>query len=187
MGLQINPFKLADVSRVVPDTYGIGSLVNYVASKTSEQSIIDLMMSHDLYSEYQVKTNFYETVTSLIQRENLNMVDIKISTFILENYKTRLFYTLNHPTPIVFEYILSQILLRLNVVPDIPHIQKIVQEIKLDTYIIPVLPSVRFHLGLLDPSFDTPSCKIPVNIEQTSTIEGYIRVFSRWLNSILFD
>lgn len=86
--------------------------------KDSVSTIINQIIDDNFYSEQFVEQTLANTFEELSKREKRFFVDIRISLFILNNFKTeRLFHTVNHPTSRLIKFIAESIL-------DILHIEK---------------------------------------------------------------
>lgn len=109
--------------------------------------------SDDFVKIYNNK-NFYEkaycqnlldsSFKALEEREISNRVDIRISDFIRKNYqKQKLFNSQNHPKPVLLQYVIDSIMLKLNL-----NFKIHVKETKLDILESPVHPSIYHNLNL---------------------------------------
>lgn len=78
--------------------------------QTYIERINDIFYNLDLYNETFLDKFFHWTINQLQNRENENKVDIKISDYIINNYKNeRLFVDTNHPCPSLYKYIIKEI------------------------------------------------------------------------------
>lgn len=80
---------------------------------TSIDEIYENCIAGDIFQPENVKKSFLEAIESLIEREKA--CDIKISDYILENYRDKdLFYDPGHPTNILIREFVRRILNKLN-------------------------------------------------------------------------
>lgn len=109
--------------------------------------------SGDFVKMYNNK-NFYDkkycqklldnAIFSLEEREINNRVDVRISDFIRKNYqKQKLFNSQNHPKPVLLQYVIDNMILKLGL-----NFQIHVKETKLDILESPVHPSIYQNLNL---------------------------------------
>lgn len=84
--------------------YGDGILDRAYEDGLSEEEALVYYLSENVYPSYEFELQFEKFLSKVRQREN--EWDIKMSDFILENYKKELlFYDPNHPTPIIIRRI----------------------------------------------------------------------------------
>lgn len=67
-------------------------------------------------SEKSVKANLEAAIAELNSREESDQLDVKVSEFILANYrKERLFYTVNHPSNYLLYFVVDEVIRILNI------------------------------------------------------------------------
>ena len=128
--------------------HGDSNIISLVNEGKSVTEIIKILSDPDFYSRDFVIKNFNSTINELAKRETT--IDIKVSDFIELHYQNyHLFHTQNHPSDLLGSYIVNQILelinlpiLTQNLLEDSFH-----REV-LDSFQIPIYPSVIKHLGL---------------------------------------
>lgn len=139
----------------------------------SVEDIVRLLESACI-SEDEIIENFAEEVSKMQKREE--NWDIKISRFILENYKdVQIFYSCWHPTNIVIKEIVLQILMKLGITDE-----NIETELKMDTHEEPLLSCVRETLGIQwkkEHIREGSACK---RINNKMTLEEYVREYVWW-------
>jgi hypothetical protein len=97
------------------------NLLNLYFSNNSDYNTItkkycDIMKNKDLYDEKYLLSKAYNSLREMKKRENEMKHDIKISDFIENNFKKKLlFYTINHPTKYLLNYICEKICEILNI------------------------------------------------------------------------
>lgn len=112
------------------------------AIKNIQKEYID----ENLYNEKKMKEDFSVFIEKIIKREQ--EWDIKVSEFILHNYKkSQLFFDPNHPTPHFLKYITKKCLEILDVKIADSEIKNM-KEIKLDSYEMPICKSVKKCFGI---------------------------------------
>lgn len=111
--------------------------------KLSKQEILDLYQNDKIDWDY--RNRFNKSVELLKRKESIT--DIKISDFILNNYKKELLFLIpQHPTSVVFLDVANQILERLNIE-------------KLDTNVIEGINDINVE----DSTYNLPSCMFPLD------------------------
>lgn len=74
------------------------------------QKYCDIMKNIDSYDEKYLLSKAYNSLCEMRKRENNTKHDIKISDFIENNFRKKLlFYTINHPTKYLLDYICENI------------------------------------------------------------------------------
>ena len=142
-----NPFNKANKENfhgLFP--YGDQNVNLMMNQEFSKNNILQEISRKDFYNQDYLLENLDYTLTELSKREA--DTDIKVSDFILENYrKYRLFHTVNHPTDIVGFEVANQILRKLNMSPIPKGTQPKYKEV-LGGLQVPIYPSVIYGLGL---------------------------------------
>lgn len=91
-----------------PFTYHDTNIMKFYLLGKSVNETIELIQSNDFYQSSYAHQNLENTLFNLEQRER--DLDIKLSSFIRESYKVdKLFYTFNHPTSIILNYLANSI------------------------------------------------------------------------------
>lgn len=123
--------------------FGGEILDSLVSQGLSTQDIINLLLENNINWGYQ--NRFYTSIEILKGKESIT--DIKISDFILENYKKQLLFLIpQHPTSIVFLNVANQILKKLNI----------------DQLSDEVIEGVN-DINVEDSTYNLPSCMFPLH------------------------
>ncbi len=105
---------------------------------------VKIYNNKNFYDKTYCQKLFNDALKSLQEREINNQVDICISDFICENYqKKKLFNSQNHPKPVLIQYVIDNILLKLGL-----NFRIQVKKGKLDILESPVHPSIYHNLNL---------------------------------------
>lgn len=108
-----------------------------VSMHMSFEKIYEYVNEDNILSKEYIVNNFDTYIDKIRQREK--SWDIKISDFILENYKNyKLFYDIGHPTNIILRKICIEILIRLGINDNSIHTDK-----RLDYHEVPIYPWIR--------------------------------------------
>jgi len=108
-----------------PSAYHYSQMINYFKEKQdSINYIINIVNNWDYKSKEELELIFYKNIYELEKRYNeliylygklSNIYFISIKQFIIDNYKNKLlFYTPNHPSNLVLQYICENLLFYLN-------------------------------------------------------------------------
>lgn len=115
----------------------------------SEDNVLDSLYQDNCFPPDFLKKNLKDTLDELRVREQ--STDFGISDFIEENYKDhRLFYTLNHPTNYLLNYLCERLLSLLDIAKNSykGHLLPPLDHEPLDFIVTPILPSVVKSLEL---------------------------------------
>lgn len=141
------------------------------AGKTAAE-IVAVLEDPDLYTKKEIKVGGMMSLDKLQERERYNRVDIPLTRFIKDNQtRKRLFHSTNHPTAVVFEYIITELFALLGVQAP---------PVVLDTDLMatvsrpPILPCVRACLDLTDASFGAPYYSFGVAFD---SLEAYVQYY----------
>jgi len=114
-------FRNGDLLRIPSDYHYENIIENYNNNRTYEYYLEHYVNNVNLRSNEELITTATNSINELVNRENEINNDkvnlIKVSDYIRENYKNKLlFYSMNHPSKYVFQYIALKIcdLLKLN-------------------------------------------------------------------------
>ena len=140
----------------------------------SIEQIVTTLTNPQLYSKYDVLKNVETTLNNIKQRESHNKVDICLTEFIQTNFcKTRLFHTTNHPTVVIFEYVINEILKLIG----LEFIRvTLTEDLMARTARVPILPTVKIALGISenDENFNGPYY---IHNQQIDTLQEYIEYY----------
>ena len=150
------------------------NLLEKLLQKEAPQEIANYLNNPTLYSREEILKNVSTTFSNLEYREIKNRIDIPLSGFIRRNYKfKRLFHTTNHPTKIIFEYVIERILSILN----IPHSEIILPFDNMMKYArVPILSCVKRALEL--PENEDFNGSIYVNGIEIYSLFQYVKFYS---------
>ncbi len=110
-----------------------------------ENSLFNLIQDETFYSKDLSSKLLENALSELVSREKLYTLDIKVDTFIKNNYKDhRLFHQFNHPSRKIFEYIREEIFSLLCVDP----VCELEDRDYLSGIVAPVYPSIYKNLNL---------------------------------------
>ena len=123
-------------------------LFNMLSSKISIDLILKNIQSNDFYNNSEIFDCINSSFNRFSQKEKDNNIDIPITNFILQNFKNkRLFNTTNHPSKFIFEYIITELLNKLNLTLNInPHMYDI--DLMKCTGRIPIFNCIINYLGI---------------------------------------
>ena len=113
------------------------------------QNLADLIENINFYSKEEVHNFLIHSIAELEKRESSNNVDIPISQFINKFYNQgKLFNTHNHPTGLMFSFLVTSILKKLKILYKDNEIESIKQISILDRVSYSIYPSIAYHLNL---------------------------------------
>lgn len=116
------PFQTTDLDGNIMHLKGISYFPSISLESLLEKNILQACKDWcniDIYSKLELVNNYQRSIDELIRRENKIfdtnfIVDIKISDYIVENYRSQyLFHTYNHPTNILLFELTRRILNKL--------------------------------------------------------------------------
>lgn len=113
-----------------------------------EAQTVELISSNKFYDQVTSNRLINQSIAELYNREKVNNVNVKLSDYILSNYrKQKLFNQFNHPRRQVFEYLANRVLSILN----LEETQLLSQQIEgyLDAISTPIYKSTYENLNLL--------------------------------------
>ena len=103
-------FKVNGESLLSILVHDVNIIKGFVEKKSIEE-IKNNFINEDFYDKSFLDKTLNQTLLALESRENDLDIDVKISSFIKDNFRTkRLFHTFNHPTNVLFKYIAERIL-----------------------------------------------------------------------------
>lgn len=119
----------------------------YLANQSSYQ-IKKTILDDDFYDKSFIAKNLDRTFLALKEREETFKVNIPISQYVKDNFQEKkLFYTFNHPSKILMQYIAVQILELIDIKPDFQMIPNVLAHLD-----FPIYPSIHKNLGLQFPN-----------------------------------
>ncbi len=148
-----------------------------VDKRLSVDEIVRFCLNENCMTDIDVLGNFNYYLNKIRQREE--NWDIKIADFVLSNYKRKkLFYDMGHPTNVILEYIVYEILDRLGINDTVS------TDEKLDYHEVPVYPIIRKALGLewQEEKIRTSSDAKRIALEMDT--EEYIREYLYWCHQM---
>ena len=181
-----NSYSVDEMRPRLPKTTKIDWFFNHTFNKKvfdaleknePTETIANILLDSELYTSQFIEKNVVQSLSNLRWREKENKVDIPISDFLEKNYKLKqLSWTTNHPTKFVFNYIIQQILIILDLPPDHTLLER---PDKLDQDIYPIFSCVRKYL-CLDP-IEFP-LQARVNNRKFTDMNRYIQFYKDTLD-----
>lgn len=145
-----------------------------IGNRLSTEEIIEFCKSDEAILQEEILENFAAFTNKISEREK--KWDIKISEFILQNYKDeKLFFDMGHPTNIIFEYISAEILKKLHISAD-----NITADCCLDNHEEFVYPVVKRVLGLNWSDGNIRKSGYAKKLSENMDFEEYIREYIWW-------
>ncbi len=160
-------------------------IIDYYYQKgASAKEIYSKYLDSELFAEYNFKGEFEKFIYKIKTREK--DWDIKVSDFIIENYKTRqLFYDPNHPTGVFFTYVGSELLKILEINNPTYKNTKIPE---LDSFEMPIYYSTaKYFLSNIQPKDVIRTYMGRKVLREDITVKKYIKQYlsMEWQNNTL--
>lgn len=144
-----------------------------IQEKKSIYEIVEYLDSDNIIDKENIYDNFRKYIAKIQEREK--KWDIKISEFILENYKKKkLFYDKGHPTNVILKKISEEILSKLSIY------DKVECALCLDYHEIPVYSWIRKVLGMEWNENYIRTSKNAIKSANTMNIQEYVREYIWW-------
>jgi len=126
--------------------YADKNIIKLLNEGCSKEEIISILSDDNFYSYDEVKTNLENTIQELKRRDT--ELDITLDDYIEQNYKDiQLFYTINHPSYHIIQYLTMKILDKLEI-PKIEISRIRLKDVHFKDHVHPIYPSVIKHLNL---------------------------------------
>lgn len=126
--------------------YADKNVISLLKEGFTKEAIISILSDENFYSFEYVNKNLDDTIQELKRRDK--ELDITLDDYIEKNFKSQqLFYTVNHPSYHIIQYITMKILEELEIQKEeISHIR--MKNLYFRDHIHPIYPSVIKHLNL---------------------------------------
>ncbi len=154
--------------------YGDKKINDYLEAGYDIDGVVTKLKSSNLFSQREILDNLNDTIQELQKREKKS--DIKISDFIIENYKKRrLFYTPSHPTNYLLAEVVGRILDFLGVDRELEEYNDLPEN---DTYEMFIYPCVKKELELEFAADKFVLCKWQGG--KKKDLKGYVEEYEKF-------
>lgn len=179
--------RFPNVRSILDWVHDYNILYAYIIGLT-EAEVFSFITSPDFYSSRQSLLSLEESIQNLREREQRNNVDVRISGYLSEVYKSRkMFHVHNHPCGKLLEYIASEVIKKIEIRRNTAQLYGVSRHEPLCNIVCPVYRSTHRNLRLeFDDDFLSYRSKSK-KLNMKEVIEGFFSTYRNLDRSFLLE